>query len=85
MSYLTLAKQAEARMREGAAQGRRPAEPGPVVDAPARQPAPPEPAAGPTPCPTCHEARFWLSIFGVVVCATCHPPACDAVVSVHLC
>lgn len=40
----------------------------------------PEPGAGPlwpptSPCPVCRDGRFWLSIYGVTVCATCHPPA----------
>jgi hypothetical protein len=28
-----------------------------------------------TPCWACRGTRFWLSTCGVVVCATCHPPA----------
>ena len=26
-------------------------------------------------CFACKERRFWRSIYGVVVCGTCHPPA----------
>jgi hypothetical protein len=29
----------------------------------------------PTPCFTCHASKFWRSIHGSTVCATCHPPA----------
>jgi len=27
-----------------------------------------------TPCHACHGTRWWVSIHGEVVCATCHPP-----------
>ncbi|MCX5803559.1 MAG: hypothetical protein NTU69_08540 [Proteobacteria bacterium] len=26
------------------------------------------------PCHICHEYRWWLSIYGVLVCGYCHPP-----------
>ena len=28
-------------------------------------------------CHTCREQRFWLSVYGVVVCGVCHPPATE--------
>ena len=33
------------------------------------------------PCPACAGTRFWRSVAGVVVCATCHPPAFDSLVA----
>lgn len=32
------------------------------------------------PCWRCHSQRFWLSVHGAVVCATCHPPASQQLV-----
>lgn len=26
-------------------------------------------------CPACDSWLFWVSVYGVVVCSTCHPPA----------
>lgn len=31
--------------------------------------------AAPVVCFACKERRFWRSVHGVVICATCHPPA----------
>ena len=33
------------------------------------------PAKADLVCHACKERRFWLSIYGVVVCGVCHPPA----------
>jgi hypothetical protein len=32
-------------------------------------------------CRACREHRFWLSIHGVAVCGTCHPPASSDLVA----
>jgi hypothetical protein len=32
------------------------------------------------PCYTCHSNRWWVSVNGPIVCATCHPPANPALV-----
>ena len=31
-------------------------------------------------CRACRERRWWLSIYGVVVCGVCHPPAAPRLV-----
>ncbi len=51
------------------------------VQTPTRRPAETEetpPADG--PCYCCHRTRFWLSVYGVMICATCHPPAVETLV-----
>ena len=35
------------------------------------------------PCHICHEYEWWLSIYGVMVCGTCHPPASPGIVKVR--
>ncbi len=44
---------------------------------------PPEPESGRPPgaCPACRERRFWRSVYGVVVCGVCHPPAAPHLVA----
>jgi hypothetical protein len=32
-------------------------------------------------CRACHETRYWISIHGVTVCGTCHPPAAPDLVT----
>lgn len=32
-------------------------------------------------CYCCKGSRWWLSVYGVLVCATCHPPAVPELVS----
>ena len=32
-------------------------------------------------CHACRERRFWRSVYGVVVCGTCHPPAAPDLVT----
>ena len=36
------------------------------------------------PCHTCHEYAWWVSIYGVLVCGYCHPPASPELVMVRL-
>jgi virulence-associated protein VagC len=31
-------------------------------------------------CPACNSWLFWVSMYGVVVCSNCHPPASQSVV-----
>ena len=33
------------------------------------------------PCPNCGSHEFWRSIYGLLICETCHPPACPELVS----
>ena len=40
----------------------------------------PRKAAKALVCFACHERRFWHSIYGVTICAKCHPPATDRLV-----
>jgi hypothetical protein len=37
-------------------------------------------AVAPIRCFGCREHRFWRSIYGVVICAKCHPPADESLV-----
>ena len=32
-------------------------------------------------CRACRESRFWVSVYGVTVCARCHPPASSRLVA----
>lgn len=33
-----------------------------------------------SPCPCCRRSSFWVSEFGAITCAHCHPPACQSLV-----
>jgi hypothetical protein len=33
------------------------------------------------PCLSCKGRRFWISIYGVTICAVCHPPAAASLVA----
>ena len=33
------------------------------------------------PCFSCHSTQRWLSIYGAVICAICHPPADSSTVA----
>lgn len=48
---------------------------------------PPDCRAVSTPrvCYRCGGARFWRSVYGAVVCATCHPPATPELVAEYVC
>lgn len=49
------------------------------------QVAPPEPVPEtPAPCRNCRQRRWWRSVSGSVICATCHPPANDSHVAAWL-
>ena len=39
------------------------------------------PVAARIVCYACKRSRFWKSIYGVIVCGRCHPPAHDRLVS----
>jgi hypothetical protein len=32
-------------------------------------------------CYSCRGHRFWISVYGVAICATCHPPAAPSLVA----
>ena len=35
-------------------------------------------------CWCCGQSRWWLSVYGVLVCSTCHPPAVEELVKRYL-
>ena len=45
-----------------------------------RRPAPKAAGFGVLPCLWCGARNFWLSIYGVLTCEQCHPPAAPALV-----
>ena len=41
----------------------------------------PSPAKPPQPCGICGRGDLWISIYGPVICLSCHPPAAESLVA----
>jgi hypothetical protein len=35
-------------------------------------------------CHRCHEYNWWVSIYGVLICGFCHPPASKELIKIHI-